>query len=106
MQVNGSLQCIGSSTHLKNRFGKGVELDIKLAPPDSARVAALATKVAPGPQGGPETLMTQEDVAAACSTLGDASRLGMLRDADEGPPLHGPGLRPLALPLRRRVVTL
>ena len=38
VMVNGGLSCLGSSTHLKNTFGDGLELEVKLPPPASEEV--------------------------------------------------------------------
>lgn len=35
-QVNGRLRCLGSTQHLKHRFGSGFEADMKLQPPSTA----------------------------------------------------------------------
>lgn len=33
IQVNGTIRCIGSSWHIKNKFGSGFELEIKVQLP-------------------------------------------------------------------------
>ncbi len=39
VMVGGGLSCLGSSTHLKNTFGQGLELEVKIPQPDSTAVA-------------------------------------------------------------------
>jgi hypothetical protein len=41
--VNGSLRCLGSSQHLKLRYGDGYEIDIKIKFADVAAMAPLAS---------------------------------------------------------------
>jgi ATP-binding cassette, subfamily A (ABC1), member 3 len=41
VMVNGGLSCLGSSTHLKNTFGNGLELEVKLPQPDAHASAKL-----------------------------------------------------------------
>ena len=41
IMVNGGLSCLGSSTHLKNTFAQGLELEVKVSQPDPRAVAAL-----------------------------------------------------------------
>ena len=41
IMVNGGLSCLGSSTHLKNAFTQGLELEAKISQPDPRAVAAL-----------------------------------------------------------------
>ena len=45
IMVNGKLQCLGSSQHLKNRFGDGYELDLKTLAPTEADLDALFQKL-------------------------------------------------------------
>ena len=40
-KVNGRLRCLGSSQHLKQRFGRGFEADIKIQPPSDAEAAEV-----------------------------------------------------------------
>jgi ABC-type multidrug transport system ATPase subunit len=41
--VNGGLKCLGSTQHLKERFGSGYEVQIKTAPATDADLTALAS---------------------------------------------------------------
>ena len=34
IMVNGELKCLGSVQHIKNKFGKGYEIEIKIAQPN------------------------------------------------------------------------
>lgn len=33
IQVDGSLKCIGEIEHLKDKFGQGYEIEVKIQPP-------------------------------------------------------------------------
>lgn len=41
VQVNGRLRCLGSTQHLKHRFGRGFEADIKLRRPSETESSEL-----------------------------------------------------------------
>jgi ABC-type multidrug transport system ATPase subunit len=45
IMVNGELKCIGSIQHLKSKFGKGYELEIKFTANPSEQIAALIAKL-------------------------------------------------------------
>lgn len=45
IMVNGQLRCLGSAQHLKNRFGRGVELTIKVALPHDDILRSMAEKI-------------------------------------------------------------
>lgn len=44
IMVNGSLKCLGSATRLKNKFGSGFELDIKLNGPTHEEIYQFLTR--------------------------------------------------------------
>lgn len=44
-QVNGRLRCLGSTQHLKHRFGRGFEADIKMHPPSNAEAAEVMQRI-------------------------------------------------------------
>jgi ATP-binding cassette subfamily A (ABC1) protein 3 len=41
IMVNGALRCLGSTTHLKNVFGRGLEIDLKVPSPAAGRLQEL-----------------------------------------------------------------
>lgn len=45
IQVDGNLRCLGSVQHIKSKFGKGYELEIKLEKPSHVGVLELIEKV-------------------------------------------------------------
>lgn len=45
IMVNGQLRCLGSAQHLKNRFGRGVELTVKISLPVDDVLREMATQV-------------------------------------------------------------
>jgi len=65
IMVGGRLRCLGSAQHLKGRYGKGYQFEVKLIAEDSAKVQELATSAGLEPQ------ITLQNVAQACTTLGD-----------------------------------
>jgi ATP-binding cassette subfamily A (ABC1) protein 3 len=44
IMVKGRLKCIGTSTWIKNKFGDGYELEVKIEPPNQEQVADLIQK--------------------------------------------------------------
>lgn len=43
--MNGRLRCLGSTQHLKHRFGRGFEADIKIHPPSNSDVAEVMQRM-------------------------------------------------------------
>ena len=43
--VDGALRCLGPTQRLRSRYGIGYEVDMNLAPPDPADVAARRDKL-------------------------------------------------------------
>jgi len=41
IMVNGNLQCLGTSQHIKNKFGGGYEIEVKLDAPNESHVQAV-----------------------------------------------------------------
>ena len=41
IMVNGNLQCLGTSQHIKNKFGGGYEIEVKLDIPTEARIGDM-----------------------------------------------------------------
>jgi len=51
IMVSGNLECIGTSQHIKNKFGGGYEIEVKLEPPVKAEIDAVIQRLEPGYQG-------------------------------------------------------
>ena len=97
--VNGQLRCLGSATHLKNTFGQGLELDIKLANPTQPEIAALAAAAGhlgwAGGVGRGGRPLTAGDLQAGCSAVAKAA--AAMAASGSGPQLPpSPGGRAVA----------
>ena len=66
IMVNGQLRCLGTPQHLKNRFGSGVELDVKTELPSSGSVRSLLAKL----RGQAPHLLSRDDDDACHLTVG------------------------------------
>ena len=97
VMVGGRLRCLGSSQHLKSKFGQGYLAVFKLAPPDAQRLERAVEMRRPllvAPAGldaavaaaAPPTAwrLTAGSVRAACEALGDAARWRMLHPNSTG----------------------
>eukprot|EP01039_Chlorochromonas_danica_P018287 gene18287-21954_t len=69
IMVNGQLRCLGSAQHLKNRFGRGVELTIKVALPHDDTLRSMA-----------ETIRHLVTVGGAAAAAAGASAAGREKD--------------------------
>eukprot|EP01017_Pseudomicrothorax_dubius_P002857 TRINITY_DN10252_c0_g2_i2.p1 TRINITY_DN10252_c0_g2~~TRINITY_DN10252_c0_g2_i2.p1 ORF type:complete len:201 (-),score=57.36 TRINITY_DN10252_c0_g2_i2:18-620(-) len=63
IMVDGVFKCIGSTQHIKNRFGKGYELELKLAQPTAPESLALLA-----------TLQLDADAALSRAEVNEALR--------------------------------
>lgn len=83
IMVNGQLRCLGTSQHLKNRFGQGFELEIMTDLPAreavSAQLAQLRTTAPQVVSSG------SDDHAAMAITLADTSLCAALGRPDRAP---------------------
>ena len=120
IMVGGRLRCLGSLTHLKGKFGDGYQIDLKLAAPSSAAVAAGGAGVALSP---PAALFLGCALASSGGEhvvrMSNGNTIIALRPVSERPELdlavtsaadlavllgalsHNCGLRKLGLPLGR-----
>lgn len=82
IMVGGRLRCLGSVQHLKNRFGDGLMVEIKL---DQAPISDVEARVAQvfGPSG--PTTLTREELRSACEKMGNATWF------DKIAPIHSTG---------------
>ncbi|RHY74103.1 hypothetical protein DYB30_011295, partial [Aphanomyces astaci] len=69
IMVGGRLRCVGSVQHLKNRFGDGLMMHIKLAAVTSDAVAGMAADAFKG-----VAEVTKETLQATCTRLGKSHR--------------------------------
>jgi ATP-binding cassette subfamily A (ABC1) protein 3 len=76
----GRLRAIGSSAHLKSRFGRDFVVDVRVLDPDPERVAAIAQRCA----AGTSALVGLAAVQAACAALGNPGRVAELRPGGAG----------------------
>jgi energy-coupling factor transporter ATP-binding protein EcfA2 len=70
IMVGGRLRCIGSSTHLKARFGEGYQLDLRLHGPSEGEVASVLARFPPELRQS----VGWETLPGLCATLGQAHR--------------------------------
>jgi len=76
--VGGRFRTMGSSQHLKNRFGKGLLVDVTLAPPVPQEVYSLRDSV-----DLPETLTYEEIENGVLKVLGDDDRVNLILSKDD-----------------------
>ncbi|EQC40944.1 hypothetical protein SDRG_02007 [Saprolegnia diclina VS20] len=70
IMVSGGLQCLGSIQHIKQKFGHGLVLDLKLRVPEQAAIEAMAATL-------PSTL-SMDDMIHWCGRLRKPSRASLL----------------------------
>ena len=93
--VNGQLRCLGTSQHLKNRFGQGFELEIMTDLPEPEAVAALLALLrakAPhliAPSEGEKALLAVGLAdTSLCAALGRPDRANLIASGDSGSSLR------------------
>jgi ABC-type multidrug transport system ATPase subunit len=112
IMVGGRLRCLGSITHLKDRFGKGYMVEVKLDEPDEGHAgrvldlaaesgyivdrdgASEAVEVAGEPSTQRHARLGAGSISATrvkelCETLGDPTRAAMLHPKSSGWALAG-----------------
>jgi ATP-binding cassette subfamily A (ABC1) protein 1 len=92
IMVDGRLRCIGTEQHLKDRYGHGHQLEVRLAEPEGAAMLPLleATRSACvgeavlGPdgaladaEGAASLVLPGAQIEAACGLLGDPARFAV-----------------------------
>ncbi|KAH9143316.1 hypothetical protein AeRB84_012675 [Aphanomyces euteiches] len=70
IMVGGRLRCLGSIQHLKNRFGDGLMMHVRVAPVTTGDVDRFASEAF-----GNETMLTKERISEACTALGKPHRV-------------------------------
>jgi hypothetical protein len=94
--VGGMLQCIGSIQHLKSKFGRGYQCEVRLHPPAPAvsnmltglALAVLGAAAQVQGPSGPVVLLRRDRVAAVCHALGDTGRVAWLTEDGPGWAIH------------------
>jgi ATP-binding cassette, subfamily A (ABC1), member 3 len=66
IMVNGQLQCLGTTQHLKSKYGTGFEVEVKTAMPSAQELDALYVRV----HTAGHSLVTRPDLAGFCAALG------------------------------------
>uniref|UniRef100_K3WSP4 ABC transporter domain-containing protein n=1 Tax=Globisporangium ultimum (strain ATCC 200006 / CBS 805.95 / DAOM BR144) TaxID=431595 RepID=K3WSP4_GLOUD len=82
IMVSGELKCLGSVEHLKQKFGQGFTVEVKLREPPAEAVKQVHEAIVQAPSPG-STSITKENVASICGSLGIAAR-GQLILSGEG----------------------
>lgn len=70
IMVGGRLRCLGSVQHLKNRFGDGLMVEIKL---DQASISDVEARVAQVFDSSGSTNLSREELRSACEKMGNAA---------------------------------
>ena len=90
IMVGGRLRCLGSAQHLRTRHGSGFAVELRLAPPTLASIAAVeattALALGTGSVAPPTITRAQLDIAAAA--LGNAPRAEQVSESGTGWALH------------------
>jgi ATP-binding cassette subfamily A (ABC1) protein 3 len=84
IMVNGSFQCLGTVQHIKNKFGKGYELDVKLNIPrrsDYDELLRICGK-------NKEARIFQTDIERIFSMMGKGFLVKEIRDGGFGAHIH------------------
>jgi len=81
IMVNGALQCLGTSQHLKSRFGQGFEVDVKLEPPSSENISTLANTVR---TGFDRSNILKPPFSSLCVFLGRPDRVDQICEKGSG----------------------
>jgi ATP-binding cassette subfamily A (ABC1) protein 3 len=84
IMVGGTMRCLGSVTHLRARYGRGYQLEIKLADPEPAATFALMREHCINA----DAALTLQEAVALCSQLGNPSIAGAISPQGSGNALH------------------
>ena len=89
IMVGGRLRCLGSSQHLKARYGNGFDVEVKLGTPrPDAGAAVLAAIARSGLPGAGERELRREQLPAIAQALGDPDALVEVSEMGSGWPIH------------------
>jgi ATP-binding cassette subfamily A (ABC1) protein 1 len=79
IMVGGRMRCLGGPQHLKNKFGKGLQMEVKLGATKKNAVTELANKL----PGGATGAVLPSALQAACEALGNSVRYSWCTLEDE-----------------------
>jgi len=81
IMVGGRMRCMGGPQHLKNKFGQGLQMEVRLSEVEHNSVVQMANLL----PGGESGMVTHSTLQSACELLGDASRFAWCNmDSDKG----------------------
>ena len=80
--VGGRMRCLGSNQHLKNRFGNGYCLELKLQKPSDAAIA-MALQTHGGSGSSSEAAVTFDNLRERCAAWGNGQRANVVSEDDE-----------------------
>ena len=104
IMVGGALQCLGSIQHLKSKFGRGFQCEVRVQPAAADIVSALAERAAAqlrGAASGRAGEVPASRLPDACAAMGDASRAAAISESGLGWALHALLLRSSHEPAQR-----
>eukprot|EP00736_Rhodelphis_marinus_P006281 Rmarinus@m.16243 len=84
VMVGGRFRCLGSTQHLKNRFGSGYQVEIKTIHPRVDDLNAIIHKLL----GQFPDVIRQNDMISACNLLGNENRAVEIAEHGSGMTLH------------------
>lgn len=93
IMVDGALQCLGSTQHLKAKFGTGFTVEVRLGSTPVDNITALTAAVSSALAG--KTTVTEKDISVLCARLGKPARASEVSASGSG---TCEGLLPLPAP--------
>ena len=87
IMVGGRLRCLGTSQHLKSKFGQGFMSTLQLAQPSEGSIAAIVSSVVSANGGVNKegsVLTGMPAVESVCSRLGKSSRISEINPMGSG----------------------
>lgn len=87
IMVSGELKCLGSVEHLKQKFGQGFTVEVKLREPPAQAVARAKDAIidalnSGGVQNTPAASITSGNVVSICTALGIAARGSLILNGE------------------------
>jgi ATP-binding cassette subfamily A (ABC1) protein 3 len=79
IMVGGRMRCLGGPQHLKNKFGQGLQMEVKLDTIEKSVILELVSKLPGGESGSVVPSSLQSD----CEALGEANRYSWCSVDDE-----------------------
>ncbi|KAI9916016.1 hypothetical protein PsorP6_007033 [Peronosclerospora sorghi] len=80
--VSGKLQCLGSVEHLKQKFGRGYIVEVKLRVPDALAIRALEQHVTTQLRESTSPGVSRDRLERVCAVLGAPSRAQAILDGE------------------------